>query len=588
MAWWGLRAYLASTVPLVVSGAVAVTAALTIVPIGKLALAPIPASDLGIGTSANSWSPNASRLAAIAALKHVLLGLAVAVLCVAVVTALTLAASRAAARREETTTRRSVGASRRQLRLTALLEGAALAALAVALGAPGGLAGAHWAIATWPGRVGPPAIGQALVCTIGLAAVVVSGAVLPALSLGRTLRVKTRSAIPHGFTAPVAQFGISLAILVAAAQLGRHAGRLMTGPQAVVRPTGLIYDIHSNLPPERRAAGYASLLHRLVDAGFSVVSLTSPGVPRGLGTVDPVITDCGKCFQGGLALPYHAVPVVLSAISPDTFKAMGVRVVRGRSLAASDRWEAPRVAVVNEALAALHYEGGVAVGRKILVGHGASLAWFTVVGVVENSAPSGLGAAFQPRYGVYVSALQLPPDAAEILVRPSPGAGLARRVEQAVQASLGASGGVVEQVAESEQREAEAAPVRWFGRLVRFEGAVALALSMAGMFAVMHLWVRALRPELGVRRAAGARRRRILGYMLARAALVAIIGVAAGLWVAQMTSGALALAVPGLPGRDPGVLLGPVLLLVAATLAGGLIPAWRAARASPAATMADL
>lgn len=46
----------------------------------------------------------------------------------------------------------------------------------------------------------------------------------------------------------------------------------------------------------------------------------------------------------------------------------------------------------------------------------------------------------------------------------------------------------------------------------------------------MRLWVTSLLGELGLRRALGARRRQIVGFMLFRAAGVGVGGVAIGLW----------------------------------------------------------
>jgi len=560
------------------AGATAVAAVLTVASVGSLRLDPVPEADFGIGLTALAWSPEASRQGAIAALGAVLLGLVVAVLAVAAMTVLALSAARASARRLEIVVRRSMGASRWQLRSAGLVEGGMIAAAAIAVGAPVGVAGAKWAIATWPGGAGLASIGIPAAALLGLVAVMLLGALFPMLSLPRTPRIVTRGAIPHGFVVPIVQFGISLSILVAAAQLTRRADGLIGDTRAVERTSGQIYQVREGARPEERAARYTSLLRQIGDGTFDVVSLTSPGASVGLGTVDFVITDCGHCTQGGIATPLRIVPVTLSAISRDTFRAIGVRTVRGRSIGDSDSWSSTRVAVVNEALARAHFEQGVAVGRKVLVGRGPGSAWFTVVGVVEDRKAVAFGGALQPPSALYVSALQLPPSAAELLLRPGIAGRPLQHAEQALQRALGRSGTVVRRVAEAERLREEAAPIQWFSRLVRLEGVIVLALSVCGMFAVMLLWVNALQPELAVRRAVGAQRRHVLGYALARALVVALIGVAVGLWITQMTVGMLESAV-----------IGPsALALLAATLAGALGPAWRAARAAPAAGTAAL
>ena len=130
--------------------------------------------------------------------------------------------------------------------------------------------------------------------------------------------------------------------------------------------------------------------------------------------------------------------------------------------------------------------------------------------------------------------------------------------------------------------------MRCFERLVRLEGFTALAIAVLGMFAVMQLGVTELVLELALRRAVGAGRRHIFGYVIARAVAVALAGVGIGLWIGEMTSGGLESAVAGLPPRDLELVLRPALGLVIAALAGALIPAWRATTAGPAATTAAL
>jgi hypothetical protein len=74
----------------------------------------------------------------------------------------------------------------------------------------------------------------------------------------------------------------------------------------------------------------------------------------------------------------------------------------------------------------------------------------------------------------------------------------------------------------------------------------------------------------------------VLRYVLARAAGVALGGVAFGLWCGMSLWGALTAIVAGLPPWEPGVLLRFSLLLTLSALAGALLPAWRVAHAAPA------
>jgi len=388
---------------------------------------------------------------------------------------------------------------------------------------------------------------------------------------------------------PTLQLAVSFAMLLAAAQLTRHAGTLLSESGLEVRANGQIFELRLRAPTAERAARYASLLHRLGrDPEYDVVSLSSPGALVGLATVDIVLTDCGRCAQGTIFTPIRPVSVAISIVSPDSFRAMGVPVLKGRGIAAADSTGAPRVAVISRTLAQRHFEQQGALGRKIHVGQGPDDGWYTVVGIVEDGRSAAFGGAFQPPYQVYLSALQFPPAAADLLVRPRADAGALLRVEEMVRAALGATGTVVQRRSESQRTTAEAGPVQWFERLVSLEGWTVLAIAVLGTFAVMQLWVNALLPELAVRRAVGARRWHIFGYVLQRAAAVGALGACLGVLVGEMSSDPLAALLGGLPLWDLALVPRPAAVLVAAALAGALMPAWRAARSDPAPVMTTL
>jgi ABC-type antimicrobial peptide transport system permease subunit len=102
-----------------------------------------------------------------------------------------------------------------------------------------------------------------------------------------------------------------------------------------------------------------------------------------------------------------------------------------------------------------------------------------------------------------------------------------------------------------------------------------------GTFVVMRLWVASLSREFGVRRSVGARQRDILGFVLSRAAGVAVGGVAIGLWMGVFGWGLLATVVAGLPEWDPLLSLHIAPLLAGAAFVGALPRAWEASRATP-------
>jgi putative ABC transport system permease protein len=103
---------------------------------------------------------------------------------------------------------------------------------------------------------------------------------------------------------------------------------------------------------------------------------------------------------------------------------------------------------------------------------------------------------------------------------------------------------------------------------------------------MMWLWVSSLLGELALRRAVGARRRRLIAHVLWRALLVAGGGVAFGSWLGMMVWDAVSGLVAGLPSWDPGDVARLGVLLAVAAIAGAWLPAWRAVHTPPAAQLA--
>ena len=538
--------------------------------------------DFGVVWGSMVQSPDAIRHAAITGLAHLLFGCAAGVVAVAWLTTLALSTARAAARAPEVVIRRAVGATRLQLLASALLEGGAIAAAALVIGGATGLAAARVALGAWPGTLGPVSAAPAVATAAATVAGIVLGALLPLVFARRRASLVTAEAAPFALVVPVLQLGLSLAVLVAGSLLDRGAAGTARAT-GTARAPGRVFEITTrDSTPAERAAAYAAVLRDLArDASVELASLASPGATTGLGPVDVVGTDCGACQWGGLPLPYHTFFAAHHLVSADTFRALGLPVIAGRGISDADRSGSRRVAVVSRSLAQLHFEAAGAVGRTLQLGHDPDGS-YTVVGVVADRDPVGLGGRGEPPDAVYLSVLQHPAPDVELLVRGAAPGSADAAVDRALRGALGSRLGSVTRVNEARLLDAEAAPLRWFGGMFGAEGWAMLLIAVAGTFSVMWRWVISLLGELGVRRAIGARRRDVLVFVLSRAGLVGLAGLAFGTWVGLMVWDALSAAVAGLPAWDWRALTGYGLLLVAATVAGALLPAWRAARATPA------
>ena len=121
--------------------------------------------------------------------------------------------------------------------------------------------------------------------------------------------------------------------------------------------------------------------------------------------------------------------------------------------------------------------------------------------------------------------------------------------------------------------------------LILFLGAVAMTLSVAGIYGVVSFTVTQKTRELGIRVALGAQRADIFRAVLVAGARPVALGLFLGLWLALAADSAIRSVFANAPleldAANPGVYLGSALVLAVAALAAMLFPASRGARSDP-------
>ena len=151
-------------------------------------------------------------------------------------------------------------------------------------------------------------------------------------------------------------------------------------------------------------------------AGASGVGLITPGGLVGLGIRDRVVSQC-DCVIGGMFAPFVTTLVMYSAISPGLLTMLGVPILSGREFTLTDGRSSQPVALVNRSFAR-HLRGANPIGKRMLLGSTSFAGpWYEIVGVVGDIRPNGIGTAGDPSPSVYLSALQHPPTAADVVIR---------------------------------------------------------------------------------------------------------------------------------------------------------------------------
>jgi hypothetical protein len=112
-------------------------------------------------------------------------------------------------------------------------------------------------------------------------------------------------------------------------------------------------------------------------------------------------------------------------------------------------------------------------------------------------------------------------------------------------------------------------------------GALALALTMSGLFGIVLHTVNQRLPEIGVRMALGADRGDVARLLLAYAGRIILGGVALGATAAWAISGTLRSLVFGVSPTDPATYVGSMTLLIACVLLACVMPIRRALQCDP-------
>ena len=231
--------------------------------------------------------------------------------------------------------------------------------------------------------------------------------------------------------------------------------------------------------------------------------------------------------EGRVDTPVDRPSARLRVVSPGYFRVMNIPILTGRDYDEHDEvgevGSLPSV-IVNRTLAERFWPGQDAVGKKIVMSWKSTPS--VVIGVVGDVRYTGLdqpaGNEFYLPEGLY------PQSAITLLVRtdrdPLPlYSGMRRRIADIDKDAF------VFDVKPMTQLVAESlAPRRFSTALLSTFAAVALILSLAGIYAVIAYSVAQRTSELGIRIALGASPARVTGLMLRNGLLPASCGMAAG------------------------------------------------------------
>ncbi len=511
--------------------------------------------------------------------------------------------ARGTRRRREVAVRLALGVSRRRLVAGAVLEMLLLGTL----GAAAALAVALWGGAAirrllLPGVLFPVALGGRVVA-FTLALALVAGALAgigPALQAARLdlvgdMGLGTRGAVGRSRVRDaltVGQGALSVLLLVGAGLFVRSVGRvhdLDLGLDVDRVVQGTLELSGANVVPvlpadpdqlREQAREQNALYARAMDAVGAL-----PGVERAAAGAVPF----QWAFGSDLKVPgWDSLPSLPGGgpyyydVTPGYAATVGLKVLRGRPLAATDDAAAPSVALVSETMAATLWPGDDALGRCLLVGGDDAKGCTTVVGVVEDASRGEL--EDPPFMAYYLPVAQREGNQLRaIFVRAAPGTDAATLVGPVARTlrTLDPRIRFADVQTLRSALDPQARSWRLGAALFSAFGLLALLVSSIGLYGLLAFHVAQRTRELGIRSALGAARRRLMGDVVGAGARLTLLGVAAGL-AAALALGRFAepLLFQESP-RDPVVLAGVALTLLVVGILASLLPGVRATRVDP-------
>ncbi len=383
-----------------------------------------------------------------------------------------------------------------------------------------------------------------------------------------------------------AEVGLSLVLLFGAGLLLRTLQRLQSTDPGF--RAGRLLSIQLSLPKERYGTPEA-IARYAEEVNARLAAL--PGVTDvAAASINPLTqwrASIGFTIEGRSDVDRAKAPLAnYRAVSPNYFRALGVPIRAGREIEHRDGPASVPVAVVSETLARRHFPGGNPVGARLQIDDTDPWRAVEIVGVVGDIKYTGYDA--EPTADVYVPYAQTPRDVsvwlANIFCLAVRSSGDPRLLIPAVRRELRAVDPDVAASAVRTMEEALSGSIaerRFQTLLLEIFGLAALALALAGIYAVTAFGVGERTREIGVRLSLGSGRGRILELVARQALGPVALGLLLGAGAALALARSIASLLFGVAPTDLRALATAALLLWLAACAAILVPALRATRIDP-------
>ncbi len=529
-----------------------------------------------------------------------LLGAVAFVLLIACVNVANLLLERAISRQREIQVRLAIGASGARIIRQLLTESVLLAGL-------GGIAGAmlaYWGtgllVALSPDSLARVAdteldlrvlgftalvsVATGLLFGLAPALLVANGNLAEALKEGRRGATAGAGAGRARSLLVVAEVALALVLLVGAGLLVNSFVRLQQVAPGFDPSQTLAFNVAPSASrtstPQQTAEFYRQLVAQLKALPEVVNASTVFQLPLAGGGASTSLEVAGRTDD-----PADRPMVVIHMAGPEYFRTMGIPVVKGRDFTERDDLSGPPVLVVNEALARQYFPNEDPIGKRVAPGFSTvpvrddESGLREIVGVVADVKHQALQGPTPPE--IYFAQSQMPMAAMTVVVRTAGDPRALQRAVRGVVQALDRDAPVYAVRTVEEILDRSVATPRFNTLLIGLFAAVALVLTMVGLYGVMSCSVSENTQQIGIRMALGAQRSDVLRVVLGQGMRLTIVGVVLGLAAALGLTRVMSSLLFGIGSTDPWTFTSVAVLLVGVAAAACYLPARRAMNVDP-------
>jgi len=264
------------------------------------------------------------------------------------------------------------------------------------------------------------------------------------------------------------------------------------------------------------------------------------------------------------------------SVSPDFFRAMDIRLVKGRLFTEQDDRNTTKVALITESMAAMSFPNEDPIGKYLSLDEKENTV---IVGVVKDARYSHPNNPVAP--AIYQSIAQAPSLVNNLIVR---AAGDPLSYSIAVQKAVWAE--VADQPIENVTTlgrivSDSIADTRFYSSVFSAFALLAMTLAAIGVYSVVSYAVSQRTHEIGVRLALGAQRRDVIRLVIRQGLTMTLIGIAVGIGAAGALSTVMKSLLFSVSATEPVTYIVIAMLLIVVALLACYIPARRAAKVDP-------